>query len=249
MINAKFFIGFPEDYKGICYVYPPTVKEVIGNPKFSIYRSILMISNEDIEDRIIEKEGDITKDTYVPSPFDYVMSLAYQGGETRQLVMDSFYFFIHEPVTFLFQEKKIIIGDLKENLNLVKNVEDLRILTEEDFFDFQNLLRAAVGEKDAKPPVPNEHPKVKKMKAKARYRDRVKAKQEGITLGTSLTAICCMGIGINPLNIREISYCAIGYLTRMYQDKEKYQIDIDSLLAGAKASDVKLKYWIREDKD
>jgi len=77
MINAKFFIGFPEDYKGICYVYPPTVKEVIGNSKFSIYRSILMISNEDIEDRIIEKEGDITKDTYVPSPFDYVMSLAY----------------------------------------------------------------------------------------------------------------------------------------------------------------------------
>ena len=67
-----------------------------------------------------------------------------------------------------------------------------------------------MGEKDATPPNPNEHIKVKKMKAKARYRDRVKAKQEGITLGTSLAAICCMGIGINPLNIREISYCAIG---------------------------------------
>jgi hypothetical protein len=50
------------------------------------------------------------------------------------------------------------------------------------------------------------------MKAKARYRDRVKAKQGGMTFEDSLTSICCMGIGLNPLNIREISYAAMNKL-------------------------------------
>jgi hypothetical protein len=40
------------------------------------------------------------------------------------------------------------------------------------------------------------------MKAKARYRDRIKAKKgNGLTLGTSFASICCMGLGITPLNI------------------------------------------------
>jgi hypothetical protein len=56
------------------------------------------------------------------------------------------------------------------------------------------------------------------MKAKARYRDRIKAKQGGgITLEDSLTSICCMGIGINPLNIREMSYAAMNKLMSKFQ--------------------------------
>ena len=62
------------------------------------------------------------------------------------------------------------------------------------------------------PPNPNEHPKIKAMKAKARYRDSVKAKQNaknGVTLFNTITSICCMGIGLNPLNIGEMSYVAM----------------------------------------
>lgn len=249
MNNPKFFIGLPVDFDGICYVYPPTVQDVIGKKDFQVYRSILTISHEDIEDKIIEKGEDELTNGYIPSPFEYMLSLAFQSEETKEKVIDAFQFFIHEPVTFLLKEKKVVIGDLEQVLNLATKVEDLRILDEQNYLQFQNLVRESLGEKPVSAPDSNEHPKVKKMKAKARYRDRIKAKKEGITLGTTLTAICCMGIGINPLNIREISYCAIGQLVKTYQDKEKYQIDIDSLLAGAKASEVKLKYWIREDKD
>ena len=86
------------------------------------------------------------------------------------------------------------------------------------------------------------------MKAKARLRDRVKAKQKGISLATTLVAICCMNLGLNPLNIGEISYASVFALMNMMQQKEKYEIDVQSMLAGAK--DVKLKYWIRDfDKD
>ena len=101
-------------------------------------------------------------------------------------------------------------------------------------------------------PDPNEHPKIKAMKAKQRLRDRVKAKQNaknGITLETNLIAICCMGLGLNPLNIGEISYSALGSLTKMYQTKEKYQLDVDSLMAGADSKKIKPKYWITNLED
>ena len=58
-----------------------------------------------------------------------------------------------------------------------------------------------------------------------------------------------MGIGLTPLNIGELSYAAIPVLLATYQQKEKYQIDIDSVLAGADSKKVKPEYWIRNLKD
>ena len=86
------------------------------------------------------------------------------------------------------------------------------------------------------------------MKAKARLRDKVKAKKDGISFGITLTSICCMGIGITPLNIGEMSYANVFAIMERYQAKEKYELDIKSMLAGAK--DIQPKYWIRDlDKD
>ena len=56
-----------------------------------------------------------------------------------------------------------------------------------------------------------------------------------------------MGIGITPLNIGELSYASIGVIMNMMQDKEKYDIDIRRLLAGASSKKVKPKYWIRNN--
>ena len=56
-----------------------------------------------------------------------------------------------------------------------------------------------------------------------------------------------MGMGLNPLNNRRV---VPRYpLMRQYQEKEKYQTDIDSLLAGADSKKVKPKYWIRNIND
>jgi hypothetical protein len=53
-----------------------------------------------------------------------------------------------------------------------------------------------------------------------------------------------MGIGITPLNIGEMSYASVGEIMKVMQDKEKYDIDIRSLLAGADSKKIKPKYWI-----
>ena len=55
-----------------------------------------------------------------------------------------------------------------------------------------------------------------------------------------------MGIGINPLNIREMSYASMNKLMSKFQQKERYDIDIRSLIAGADAKKVKPQYWMNK---
>ena len=138
----------------------------------------------------------------VPTPLEYLFMLAESDERIKKIVIESIEFFIKEPVLLLLENRMIIIGDLKESLLNAKSVRDLRVITKDNYFDFQNALRRAVGDKEVEPYNPNENPKVKYFKAKARLRDRIKAKsKDSLTLGATLASICCMGIGITPLNV------------------------------------------------
>ena len=121
-----------------------------------------------------------------------------------------------------------------------------RYTGENNYFEFQNIIRSCCGEPQKEPYQIEQNIRIRKMKAKARYRDRIKAKKGGMTLEDSLTSICCMGIGLNPLNIREISYAAMNKLMSKFQQKERYDIDIRSLIAGADSKKVKPQYWMNK---
>ena len=139
----------------------------------------------------------------------------------------------------------IIVGKTEDEIDPDVDLVDPRIIDEKNYFEFQNIVRECMGMDAVEPPNPNEDPRVKKIKAKGRKRERIKAKKQGQSLGGLLSAICCMGIGLNPLNIGEISYASVGYLIETYQNKEAYDIDIRCLLAGADSKKVKPKYWIK----
>ena len=51
-----------------------------------------------------------------------------------------------------------------------------------------------------------------------------------------------MNMGLNPLNVGEITYASMGELIHMYQEKEKYDLDIRQLLAGADSKKIKPIY-------
>ena len=247
MNKALFFIGQPSELKPGIKVYPPTVNEVITNTHYNSYCQLLTYSQEEIEDEYIEAKKKLDK---YPTPLEFLLNNSYHHKDYERLCKEAFKFFIHKEVTFLYEQKLIIIGNISEVVKKVESINDLVLITEKDFFDFQNLIRECIGKKSIQPYNPNEHPKIKEMKRKARYRDRVKAKQtekskDGITLFTTLVSICCMGLGITPLNIGEMSYVALESLLRKYQEKEKYELDISSLLAGADSKKIKPKYWIR----
>ena len=247
MINPLTFIGKPRSFKGKFYIYPPTVEQVLTSPGYGQFVKVFTLSQEDIKDELAKKE----QYTNIPTPFEFLLINCFHSAQFAQVTKEAFKFFIHEEVNFFFEQKIIVIGNLEKTVQTMKTVEDIVSLTEEDYFDFQNAIREAIGDKAIKPPEPedpNEDPRIKRMKAKARERDRIKARkgtQGGISLSTSLIAICCMGVGITPLNIGEMSYAAISPMMKMMQDKEKYDVDIRSLLAGADSKKVKPKYWIR----
>jgi len=242
MIDERVFLGYPIDFKDICQIYPPTVNDVCGNKDFLIYQSLFTMTQEELEDAYVDSAGA----TNVPTPFQYLLMNYYQDETMREKIEDGFMKFVHEPVTIVPEIEMLLIGKSEDELDPDVDLENPRLLTEENFFDFQNAIRMVMGEKAAEPPDPDEDPRVKRIKAKARYRERLKAKrQKGPQFGTLLAAICCMGIGLSPLNIGEMSYACVHWLISMEQQREEYDIDIRALLAGADSKKVKPKYWIK----
>ena len=247
MIDASFFLGYSLPFGNICEVYPPKIKDIVTNKNYPVYKKLFFTSQEDIEDEFVEQKVSFDK---LPTPLEYIFTFAEVDEQMAEVIRNGFEFFIHEPVTLLTDQNMIVIGDLAQELSKIKSVDQLRIIKEDNFFEFQQLLRRSVGEKEIEVYDPNEHPKVKYFKAKARLRDRVKAKsKDALTLGSTLAAICCMGLNLNPLNIGELSQAAVSTLIRYYQEKSKYEIDIDSLLAGADSKKVKPQNWIRNIED
>ena len=247
MIDSNFFLGYPSQYENICKIYPPKIKDILNEKNYPAYKKLLLSSQEDIEDEYTEMELPLED---APTPLGYLFVMSATDARIKQIILDAFQFFIKEPVTMLPDQQMIVIGDLTETLKSIKSVEELRILKEDNYFKFQQMLRRAIGQKEIEPYDPNLHPKVKYFKAKARLRDKVKAtSKDALTLGSTLAAICCMDLNLNPLNIGELSQAAVSVLIRYYQEKQKYDIDIRSLLAGADSKKVKPQNWIRNIED
>ena len=241
MTNERFFMGMPQNFQNICEVYPPTIRQTRENKLFPHYRQLLTVSYEELDDKWFNEKIK----TPVPTPFQYLMSFCQNDPQLEELGKHAFEFFIHEPVTFMYDLNCICIGDLEQEILRVNDPRHLRFINENNYFDFQNLCRETIGEKAVEPPRLDEDPRIKRIKRLGRKRDRIASKNKGVDFGTTLAAICCMGLGLNPLNIGEISICAMYTLIAMYQGKEKYEIDIKSLQAGADAKKIKPEYWIK----
>ncbi len=247
MIDERFLLGHPVSFGSHFYIYPPTVDDVVRSDMFPVFRKLLTTSQEELEDIYADQSIDVED---VPTPLENLLSLTYRNEAIAKQVQDAFFFFTKESVLFIYDQKAIAVGNIEESLAEAKDLDDLPLLTEDNFFDFQNLIRGSLGETKLEPPNPDEDPRVKRIKAKARYRDKVKARKGGgLHLSSTLSAICCMGLGLNPLNIGKISYAAVPVLVRYYQEKEKYETDVRSLLDGADSKTVKPKYWIRNIED
>jgi len=248
MINS--FLKIPINFLNICKIYPPSINDIYNNKDYNLYHSFFTISQEDIEDLYVEKNL-IQQNIEIPSPFTFLLFQAFNNPQSYRKIKDAFHFFCHEDITILFDRKEIILCDLEKKIEEIDDPEELLkipTIKEDNFLEFQNCIRDSLGEPRKELPDPNMHPKKKEMLAKARLRDRIKAKSgKGISLETSIKAICCMGIGLTPLNIGELSVAAISDIMNIYQKKEKYDLDIRSLLAGASSKKIKPKYWISNE--
>lgn len=246
MINEKIFLGFPLDFKDICKVYPPTVNDMCGDEEFEYCQTLFMITQEELEDAYVNENVPA-----IPTPFQYLLMNVHQDDVARVNVLHGFQKLLHEPVTIVPELEVIIIGKSEEELDPDKDLENPRVIDANNYFDFQNVVRTVLGAQPVEPPVEDEDPRIRRYKAKIRASERMIARKKqkkgsGTNFGTLIAAICCMGIGLTPLNIGEISYACVPWLIGMSQQKEEYDIDIRALLAGADKKKVKPKYWIKD---
>ena len=72
----------------------------------------------------------------VPSPFEFLLINCFHYKDFREIITEAFKFFIYEPVNFLYEEKKIVIGDLTKVVTKINKIEELITISEEEFFDF-----------------------------------------------------------------------------------------------------------------
>lgn len=251
-MGIEFFLCKPKHFMKDIYVYPARVEDVCANDKYAKYLSILTTSQEDIWDMIVDaKEAkEVTGERVegAPTPLEFFMANCHDSPVFMTLAKEALAFFTHQPVKIIPEKKTILFANNIEN---IKDPQELSLLTEENFFEFQNAIRAACDKDLLEKPKENEHPKLARMKALSRFRDRVKAKKgnkDGISLETMICALCCMGIGLNPLNIGEISYCAASRLFAMSRKKEKFETDVKIMTAGFGNPKVKPKDWVLNDK-
>ena len=104
MSKEQFFICKPVQFKPGIKIYPPTVEQVITNEMFGHYGKLLTYSQEEVEDEFLEAKK--TLDKY-PTPFEFMLSNSYHNKQYCSICKAAFEFFIHEEVSFLYEQKLV----------------------------------------------------------------------------------------------------------------------------------------------
>lgn len=244
-LTAKALFRRPTNFQETCFIYPPSLFEVLDNDEYPIYQRLLTTSQEDIWDELAEQEGQIVKGA--PSPIQYLCSLAGRSKKIMHTLEAAIKFFTHEPAIIRPESNLIIFANSAQDAT---DLTKIRYLDADNFFDFQNTLRTVLGEEEVEAPNEDEHPKIALIKAKGRKRDRLiqKGKSSGsISFSTMLVALSCMNVGFELLpKYGEISYPALFELFSMGQEKEKHDTDLQFIVGGADAKKINPKPWIRD---
>lgn len=87
MSNPAVFIGEPLLFKNKFYVYPPKIKDVVGNPLYNQFVKLLTISQEDIEDELSKKEN---KPEEYPTPLEFLLINCYHSAQFKDITIKAF---------------------------------------------------------------------------------------------------------------------------------------------------------------
>ena len=234
MPNENFLFSYPKSFQNICLIYPPTNKDILAIEfdSFISYVSILTQSQEDL-DELIEKNNLNLEIT----PFQFLF-LKLSIPEYEAIVSKAFYFFLKEKPTFLFDRREIVVGPYNEK----------RLINEENFFDFQNLIRNCTGFEEIED-LSLLDPRLRAMKISQRKRDRIKNKQHpsNITYSSQIIGLCCY-LNKIPSELESMSYAATVSLFNGYKLKDNAETNTAVMLAGGElsADDKESINWVEQ---
>lgn len=240
IIKEQAYCGLPSKLPNVCKVYPGMMKEMLemGSDTYSQRLGLLLLTSSQI-DKILAGKNVTDERIKNLHPLEYLLKSA-QMDDTFLLELEkAFSTFIKEEVLLLPRMNAVLIGSKVEK----------RLITKDNFEDFQAILRIQNHKKVPTPPPENESAFEKKMRLAAEMRDEIKRKQEQKNgevqnLTTLLEIADVFGI-----NYMEKSIYAFYRLIERHQKQEKWNQDIQMLCAGADSNKIKIKYWGLNSKD
>lgn len=239
------FIGAPLLLEDVCLIKPMTVLDKIRlGMKYDSYLSLLTISSEDIEDILLNKIGEEGKFLEKITPFDYLMLSAEYNNSFFIELKEAFSTFIREEIFIVPKAKIVLVGKMEEQ----------KIINKDNFSRFQEILRIQ-NHLDTPEEIPeNENYMQRKFRLRRKQLKEAKAKQAKKDEHTPrfvdlMSSLCVMNVGITWDNIKDLPLFTFYELLGRNQKKEKYDLDIRSLLAGADKKKVKLEYWISKNEN
>ncbi len=233
-IKAQAFVGVPSQLSDVCKIYPLKMKEIIemGELTYNSKLGLLLLNETQIIDIIKEKTGEELSVDQV-NPLLYLLaSTEYNDGFLLDL-QKAFYTFIKEEVLFLPKINSILVGAPEER----------RLITVDNFQDFQNILKIQ-NCKEVTSEIPkDETPWERKMRINREKVAQAKRRQANKN-GKTQTLLERLEIAaVYGIDYRNETFYGMNQLIRRHQAKEKWDMDMAMLCAGADSKKIKTKYW------
>lgn len=230
--KMQLLAGKPVPLRDLCLVYQPTLQEItdIGNDTFQRYLLTLTMGDQ------TNKEGEI-----LPA-FIFLYGLACQNTEDKRVILNALTFFIREEITLLPGMECFLIGD----------IETQRLLRQEDFTDFQEILLVMHHMQEPQTYVKGDanaqaiREKINRGQKKVAEIKRKQCQEDSIDLPTILSSFLAKNPTISYKELWDLPYYAFYEQFIRMQYIEEYDTNLRSALAGAKLPKSALRHWIRK---
>lgn len=231
--KLKLLAGLPITMSDFtCSIYPATLKEIasLGVNEYFKYVNLLTIKEDEIL-KIVKEKID---------PFDFLFINSVYKETFKEEFVKALYFFIKDEILFLPDVEAIVIGKFEEG----------RMLTKENFFEFQKIISAQnfIQEEIVKCTGEDEAARIIKAKLeKSREKiEKSKNKREDNPIEMAdLVASLTINSALDIVNVWSISYYAFNDQFKRMRILEQYSTGLQSIMAGADPKKIKLQDWIQ----
>lgn len=233
VIKEQAYYCLPSLLPKVGYIYPLPMYNIVkmGTNVYNSRLGLLLLTETDIAKIMKEKTGQEPKieDIY---PLTYLVQSAAHDDMFLLELQAAFSTFIKEDILILPKINAVLVGPPQEK----------RLITDQNFGDFQDILRIQNRKEIKEAPPENESAIARKFRLKREARDAAKRKQQA-KKGEDQTLVELLEIadtfGIDRMN----SLYAFYGLVQRNQAREKWNQDVQMICAGADPKKIKTKYW------
>lgn len=239
-VREQAYMGVPSNFKNVCFIRPLLVEEIIkmGRLKYQKYLGLLLLDEIEIAKIVKEKTKQEPKLSEI-KVLEFLLQSAQQDDIFLLELQNAFSTFITEEVLLLPKINAIVVGPYEER----------RLITNDNFKEFQEILRIQNRKSVPEPPPENESAVAREFRLKREYRESVKRKQKAKD-GNGQSFITLLEIAeVFGIDAKNKTLYALYELITRFQLKEKWDQDIAMLCAGADPQKIKTKYWGENSKE